>query len=303
MQPRRTPSRILIVTVAFITLITGPAIFAAPDTAIVAATGGLRMRSAPDLNADRIFTIPDGATVSVRQTRGAALEISGKRGQWTEVEFGGKTGWVFGGFLRAAPANESQEQLSPRDQAVLKKIRALTGVTVPEKSDPVRDAEQYDPALFAVLKKQTAGEITVFTIAPNGKECAHYGSSDCINVIAGKNKTYITSDIFRRSFGFPDTIKAGVILFRVVLGEGDVCSAGGEGTTTAYIIAKQKFFLQTWSSSQTCTCCTGDDAGSADCPCNQFTQTNRVEYSGLDGEKIVVTPAIERLFRSDDAGR
>ena len=66
---------------------------------IVDANGGLKMRSVPNTNGDKIGLIPNGATVEIIKENGENLSIAGKTGKWTEVKYDNKTGWVFGGFL------------------------------------------------------------------------------------------------------------------------------------------------------------------------------------------------------------
>lgn len=63
------------------------------------ADGGLRMRQEPHLEAERITTIPNGARVQVLKTSDEQITISDRTGKWSQVDFDGKTGWVFGGFL------------------------------------------------------------------------------------------------------------------------------------------------------------------------------------------------------------
>ena len=82
-------------------------------TLYVQADGGLRMRQTPNLDAERIMTIPDGAAVKVLKTDPMRLEISGKSGKWTLVSYGLTSGWVFGGFLSSTKG--SQESV---DQSV-----------------------------------------------------------------------------------------------------------------------------------------------------------------------------------------
>ncbi|MEQ9366636.1 MAG: SH3 domain-containing protein [Leptospirales bacterium] len=262
------------------------------------------MRSAPTLEAERILTIPDGAAVRVRQTRGAVIEISGQSGKWTEVEFKGQTGWVFGGFLqesRSRPATETRPKQPHQARPILDRIRELTGVAIPENlEDPVRSAENYNPARFSMLKEQARGGFTVFTIAPNGDNCDHYGFSDCINIIADQNKNHIVSDIYRTSFGFPDAMKSASILFRIVAGDGDSCEGGGEGTATVYLFTKERFVVRTWSTYQKCTCCTEDANGMPSCPCDDFAVTDNERFTDLTGKKTPVSPEVDRLFRSDN---
>jgi len=65
----------------------------------VRADGGLRMREAPDLNAELIITIPNGDEVMILEEKGVSITISGATGKWTRVKWKDKEGWVFGGFL------------------------------------------------------------------------------------------------------------------------------------------------------------------------------------------------------------
>ncbi len=74
----------------------------APSTATVSAAGGLRMRAEPNTSANRITTIPDGSAVQILSTSGEEIELAGKRGKWTEVQYEDQSGWVFGGFLVSA---------------------------------------------------------------------------------------------------------------------------------------------------------------------------------------------------------
>lgn len=66
---------------------------------IVNAQGGLRMRETSDTSGKVISIIPDKSEVSVIETTGSEIEISGKKGKWTKVSFENKEGWIFGGFL------------------------------------------------------------------------------------------------------------------------------------------------------------------------------------------------------------
>jgi hypothetical protein len=71
------------------------------EEARVDARGGLRMRSGPGLDFDKILTVPHGSRVSVLEYREPVMQISGRKGRWTRITWNGKTGWVFGGFLIA----------------------------------------------------------------------------------------------------------------------------------------------------------------------------------------------------------
>lgn len=78
----------------------------------VDAGAGLRMRSSADTGAAVIVTIPNGSQVAVLEIAEPQIEISGKTGRWTKVQYQGKEGWVFGGFLsQAAPSSSLRNRL------------------------------------------------------------------------------------------------------------------------------------------------------------------------------------------------
>lgn len=64
----------------------------------VAASDGLRMRSTPNLNGEKITTIGNGAKVKVLE-EGEIFEVDGLKSNWYKIEFAGKEGWAFGGYL------------------------------------------------------------------------------------------------------------------------------------------------------------------------------------------------------------
>ena len=274
----------------------------AAETATVQADGGLRMRSAPNLEAERILTIPDDAQVEVIERKGETITVSGKSGQWTRVRYDSQTGWVFGGFLRSGAASEDASDVAQDPasaSALAARIQKLTGVSIPAQAGASeREFAEESLADFALIKQQGRGNYLVFTIAPNGRECSHYGYSDCINIIADKNKTYITSDLFGESFGMPDDIKDEHIVFQVLLGEGDVCAAGGDGTNTAYVFAQKQFFTHKWSQSTECTCCEATAEGLPDCPCDQYKTSTTSKFLDERGRVLPDSPALQSIFGS-----
>ena len=78
----------------------------------VNASAGLRVRSSPDLNAQRIGVLDNLTEVRVMEEDGNSLNIDGIEGKWTLVESGNILGWVFGGYLSVEPL-EATEQSSP----------------------------------------------------------------------------------------------------------------------------------------------------------------------------------------------
>lgn len=85
------------------------------QTMYVQASGGLRMRNAPNIKASRLTTIPNGAKISVLKEYGRTIELSGKRGKWVKITYHGQEGWVFGGFLHqshSAGQNSKEDELT-----------------------------------------------------------------------------------------------------------------------------------------------------------------------------------------------
>lgn len=62
--------------------------------------GFLALRSIPDADrGERILRIPHGAEVEINNCEKARLKISGQTGRWCQVEYNGRTGWVFDAWL------------------------------------------------------------------------------------------------------------------------------------------------------------------------------------------------------------
>lgn len=95
-----------------------------PREMYVQAAGGLNMRSQPDPAADKILLLPDGAALRILQEDSRTIEISGKSGRWTQVEYNGKTGWVFGGFLASERNSAGDPEICPLAGKTLDGFRA-----------------------------------------------------------------------------------------------------------------------------------------------------------------------------------
>ena len=72
----------------------------------VQARNGLRMREEPSQTSRYLLTIPNLSPVTVIDRTGETIELEKRIGQWTEVLYQGKTGWVFGGHLSRTDANK-----------------------------------------------------------------------------------------------------------------------------------------------------------------------------------------------------
>ena len=67
--------------------------------ATVQTAAGLTMRDQPGTSGKSIVVIPDGNTVKIISKGNSEETISNKTSVWYQVEWNGKRGWVFGGFL------------------------------------------------------------------------------------------------------------------------------------------------------------------------------------------------------------
>lgn len=83
----------------------------------VSAQAGLRMRDKPDLDGEKLGVIPYNTKVKMLQITGDKMFIAGETGYWTEVDYNGSRGWVFGGFL-SPTINGWFEKLSLKDRLV-----------------------------------------------------------------------------------------------------------------------------------------------------------------------------------------
>lgn len=62
--------------------------------------GFLALRSIPDAeHGERILRIPHGAEVEINNCEKTKLTISGQTGRWCQIEYNGRTGWVFDAWL------------------------------------------------------------------------------------------------------------------------------------------------------------------------------------------------------------
>lgn len=62
--------------------------------------GFLALRSNPDTETGtQIMKIPHGATVVLNNCDKTTVKVGGRTGRWCDVEYGGKSGWVFSAWL------------------------------------------------------------------------------------------------------------------------------------------------------------------------------------------------------------
>ncbi len=115
------------------------------DRRRVRSLGGLNLRDAPSTSGKAISLVPNGVDVLVIEESGSATTIQGVSGRWTKVEWGGKRGWVFGGFLgptltyeKAVKESENRYSYFSKlqnkkvviDDAFLQRLSRLPGATI-----------------------------------------------------------------------------------------------------------------------------------------------------------------------------
>jgi len=60
----------------------------------------LNVRSAPSINSNVIFKIPDSTIVEILLFDSESFLIAGESGKWCKIEYGGERGWVWGNYLQ-----------------------------------------------------------------------------------------------------------------------------------------------------------------------------------------------------------
>lgn len=129
----------------FILLMTG-SLTATAETGLVQAKSGLSLRASPAAKGQLLQKLTDGTSVEILDKKGPAAKIEGVKSNWFKVTAQGKTGWVFGGFIRLAAA---KPVLPPEKTKVPEKE------SVPATSDTESEYSDFDfvGSEKAVLKK------------------------------------------------------------------------------------------------------------------------------------------------------
>lgn len=101
-----------------------PALAVAAETGTVNAPSGLSLRAQPGTSGKILGRLTHGSNVEILQKDGPAQTIEGISANWFKVSSSGKTGWVFGGFIKPSaaakvinhwPEKQSDETLSLSD--------------------------------------------------------------------------------------------------------------------------------------------------------------------------------------------
>lgn len=117
---------------------------------------GLRMRSEPTLAGEFIVLVPTDAEVDVLRYSKSKETVDGLADYWAEIEYGGRTGWVFNGYLRAVGQKPPPE--APTVNA--------GGFTVPVSG---RISSKFGPRIDPVTKKSGDFHRGIDIVAPVGE--------------------------------------------------------------------------------------------------------------------------------------
>ncbi len=117
---------------------------------------GLRMRSEPSLAGEFIVLVPTDAEVDVLRYSKAKDSVDGLKDYWAEIQYGGLTGWVFNGYLRAVGQKPPPEP--PTVNA--------GGFTVPVDG---RVSSKFGPRIDPVTKKSGDFHRGIDIMAPVGE--------------------------------------------------------------------------------------------------------------------------------------
>jgi uncharacterized protein YraI len=101
------------------------------ETAIVAASSGktVRMRASPSIQSIAKANVPIGAEVEVLQ----------KAGDWWEIRYGGKAGWMLASFLGGAAAADDEPGTVASDTVTITIDRALAEIFAVALAESIRE--------------------------------------------------------------------------------------------------------------------------------------------------------------------
>lgn len=72
-----------------------------PENSVMAKViaSSLRVRNEPSVDGSELFQIGSQEDVAIIEEKEETVEVAGKMGKWTRINFKGKEGWAFGAFL------------------------------------------------------------------------------------------------------------------------------------------------------------------------------------------------------------
>ncbi|MCS7073086.1 MAG: SH3 domain-containing protein [Bacteroidia bacterium] len=127
----------------------------------VAAHSGTNLLQNPDTTALIITYIPLGEAVEVLSEEKTTFQLHGRSGKWAKVNYEGKTGWVFSGFL-------SQDSLLIHTQSLDDGVK-ITGTFVPhthgiELKENVRTKIEKHKEIVKEKESQASKDISVIDL-------------------------------------------------------------------------------------------------------------------------------------------
>ncbi len=78
----------------------------------VSSPKGLNLRSEPDAKSKKITVLPFAGKVKVLKSKGEKIFFAGRYGKWVNVDYSGKKGWVFSGFLSTFDTGKIQHTVA-----------------------------------------------------------------------------------------------------------------------------------------------------------------------------------------------
>ena len=100
----------------------------------VTAKNGLFLRKSPSVEGERILLLPSGVDTLVQSCDGPIQSIDGLQARWCFIEYQGRTGWAFGGYLEGQGIGAGDVW----QEAVIEDLDGFTNVrSGPSLSSPI----------------------------------------------------------------------------------------------------------------------------------------------------------------------
>ncbi len=86
-----------------------PGILPAGETGIIDTAGGLNLREKPAKTGKLLARLKNGTKVEILDRSGPGETVEGIKSNWFKVSVQGKTGWIFGGFIKPAAGDDADK--------------------------------------------------------------------------------------------------------------------------------------------------------------------------------------------------
>lgn len=121
----------------------------------VYALSGLNLRLKPDLNSEKIFTIPYLSKVKINSFESNLIFLDNKIGRWTNVTYDNLNGWVFSGYLMI-------------DDPI--KLLEIAWNKIYTKNKKIYKASSFKFSIKSLKIKSTLGNLAIITFPGTGLE-------------------------------------------------------------------------------------------------------------------------------------